>query len=329
MRAYAPVAKRQQGADRLAYNEDDLRRILWQAVDPNFAETRPATIRLGADIVLTRPIKLYPGQYNVTINGGRRFKIRESKDFSGNGFFQLADGQTSDIEFVGITFHMPTAVNIFECQSATTVNDVSLIECNATGYTGSVRLFSAAITATDVKVILDDATAFSVGPSGTVFTGKLQVGTLLDFNYYETRAIISRNNVGIGFGTTGPLRSVDINGAIRTRPETVVLTGNDPVLESSDTAFGIGDRTHFIAEIDSTNSGTIQFKHGYDGQIIIVLFSVDPAVTVNVELNDVATGGTYAGVHVTKKNHKPVNHDVVTFIYHDGEWCEMARAEGK
>jgi hypothetical protein len=59
-RAYPAISSRQQGADRLVYNETDLRTVLWQAVDPAFEGERPSTIRLAADIYLTKPIELGP-----------------------------------------------------------------------------------------------------------------------------------------------------------------------------------------------------------------------------------------------------------------------------
>ena len=328
VRAYGSIASRQQGADRLAFSEDDFRRILAQAIDPNYTGVRPSTIRLGADIVLSRPISLNPAQYNVTIDGGRRFGIRESRAYTSASFFILSEGQTSDIEFVGIIFNAPTVANIFGYTgSAASINvvDISLINCNVIG--SGIQMFGGAITAFDVNIHLDDAATFAIGPVAN-FTGVLQVSSFLEYKYYEKRPIIARNNLGVGFGTTGALRSVDINGAIRTRPEAVTLAGANPVLESVDTTYGVGDRTFFNITVDNaTATGTMQLKPGYDGQIIILYFANSSTTMV---VDDVLSPGSGLSVIDVNKNHtskKPVHHETITFIYVDSRWVEVCRSE--
>ena len=322
MRAYGPINTRQQGADRLVMNEDDLRRVLWQAVDPNFTGKRPSTIRLGGDIRLSRPIELKAAQYNVTIDGGYRFALVESPDFSpkNSGFFVLEDGQTSDIEFLNLLFEILTVDNIFECTSSTTVNDINIINCSLNGYVGSIRMFSQPITATDVKVLLDEAAAFSVGPSGTVFTGTLQLASYLEFNYFQTRAIFSRNNVGAGFGTTGPLLSVDINGGIRLRPFSVTLSGADP-------AITIDDKTTYKIFFDGTESGAIQLTSSYEGHVIVLYFA---DASNNVTIGDVPSPAPGNAIIDVNKNHHskhPSIHEAITFMYINGRWVELCRSE--
>lgn len=328
MRAYAPIAKRQQGADRLAYNEDDLRRILWQAVDPNFSGTRPATIRLGADIILTRPIKLYPGQYNVTIDGGRQFGIKEARSFAGNGMFQLSDGHTSNFSIINCSFDMPTTRDIFDCTSAASVSDFSVLNCNVSTGFPSARLFSSGITAVDVIAELDSVSSFSVGPSGMVFTGKLRFGSdtgtfpitpvLFDVEYYEQRPVASvvglLGNVGAGFGTAGPLLSVDIDGGMRMRPASVTLADANPVLT-------VGDRSVFEITIDNaTATGDMDMTAGKTGQIVVLYFL---NTATNMRLSD------YGNIDVNK-NHSskhPLKDETVTFIWLSSKWREIARSE--
>lgn len=326
LRAYGPINTRQQGADRLVMNEDDLRRVLWQAVDPNFTGKRPSTIRLGADIILTRPIELKAAQYNVTIDGGRQFDILQSRTYNYEGLFVLEDGQTSDIEFVGVTFRMPNAVlgstarNIFDCSLSSTVNDISLLDCAVEENIVSVRLFSASITAVDIKVILDEITAFSINP-GSVgnFSGILQNTTSFQVWYYESRPVMTvlglLGNSGVGFGTTGPLLSVDIDGGMRLRSASVTLSNNDPTLT-------VGDRTTFSITCDATSTGTIQIPAGYTGQLLVLYFAaVDAGSTV--KLDDTATVDVNKN-HIAKK---PIVDETVTFMYLNGKWRELCRSE--
>lgn len=320
VRAYGSIASRQQGADRLAFSEDDFRRILAQAIDPNYTGVRPSTIRLGSDIVLSRPISLNPAQYNITIDGGRRFGIRESRGFVGSGLFNLAAGQTADLDFVGVIFHVPTVSNLFFCDAASTANDISLTNCNVTGYTGSIRMFSAAIVAFDINIHLDDAAAFSIGPAGINFTGVLQASSFFEFKYFETRPIIARNNLGVGFGTTGALRSVDINGGIRLRPFSVTLSGADP-------AITIDDKTTYKIFFDGTESGAIQLTSSYEGHVIVLYFA---DASNNVTIGDVPSPAPGNAIIDVNKNHHskhPSIHEAITFMYINGRWVELCRSE--
>lgn len=322
LRAYGPINTRQQGADRLVMNEDDLRRVLWQAVDPNYTGVRPSTIRLGTNIRLSRPIELKAAQYNVTIDGGLRFAIEEAPGFQpkNSGFFVLETGQTSDLVFSNLLFSILTVDNIFVCDTSTTVNDINIINCSLDGYVGSVSMFSQPITATDVKVLLDEAAAFSVGPSGTIFTGTLQLASYLEFNYFNTRPILSRNNVGVGCGTTGPLLSLDVNGGLRLRPFTVTLGGADPTID-------VGDKTTFQIFFDGTESGTLQLTSSYTGHVIVLYFAQASSNMVVDNVLSPAAGKAIIDVNKNNNSKHPTIHETITFMYINGRWVELCRSE--
>lgn len=324
LRAYGSIASRQQGADRLVYNEEDLRRVIWQAVDPNYKDVRPSTIRLGADIYLTKPISLKAAQYNITINGGRRFSLIESGSFTpkNSGFFSLEAGATSDIEFQSLKFEISTVDFIFKCDPTSTVNDINLVDCSLDGYVGSIKMFSEAIVATDVKIYLDEAAAFSLGPSGVNFTGTLQLSSYFDFNYFQTRPILARNNLGVGFGTTGPLMSADINGGLRLRPKSVTLSGSNPVIT-------VGDQTVFEIYFDGTESGTLQLTppaFSSSGAMIILYFTAATLMKVDDVLSP-AAGNAIIDVNKNHTAKSPNHHDTITFIYIGGRWAEVSRSE--
>jgi hypothetical protein len=314
MRAYAPIVKRQQGADRLAYNEDDLRRILWQAVDPNFSGTRPATIRLGADIILTRPIKLYPGQYNVTIDGGRQFGFKEARNFVGNGLFEFDSVSTSDIAFIDTSFHVPTVQNLFLCSASTVIDDLSIENCNITGNTSTLFIFSVGLTLTDSKLHFDNLSLnvfFSSTPA--TFTGSLRF-SYIEAIYNQSHPIITRTANGVSFGVEGPQLAVDIGGGMRMRPASVTLAGANPVLT-------VGDRSVFEITIDNaTATGDMDMTAGEDGQIVVLYF-INTAT--NMRLSD------YGNIDVNK-NHSskhPLQDETVTFIWLSSKWREIARSE--
>lgn len=108
VRAYLPVVDAQQSADRLVRDEDELRQALWDAINPNRRGSRPSTIRLGANITLSRPIQL-SGKYDVTIEGGGRYSIGIKKralvpgGFIAYPYFE-SDNGFSDFTVRGVSF---------------------------------------------------------------------------------------------------------------------------------------------------------------------------------------------------------------------------------
>ena len=315
-RAYPAISSRQQGADRLVYTEDDLRKVLWQAVDPKFEGERPSTIRLAADIYLTKPIELGAYQYNVTIDGGRRFLIGEGDAFSGSYLFGLPDGTIEDISFIGCTFKSITAPNIFKGTALTVFNDLQMLECHIE-VTGGGLIFTGAITFNNAEIHFDN-NPWSIG-AGLTFVGVVRFGPYV-YQIQNTRTVFSRTSIGVGCGTPTPSTSLDVDGGLRVRPDSITLSGTDPVIDTA-------DRSFFDITMDATANGYIQMTTGYPGQIVVLKFET---VSGTAHLHDV-TGATspLADIHVNKnhKNKVPSSHELVTFIYGGGEWSEMARSE--
>lgn len=334
MRAYAPIAKRQQGADRLAYNEDDLRRILWQAVDPNFKETRPATIRLGADIILTRPIRLYPGQYNVTIDGGRRFGIIQSPKFERqiavistlNCVFYVPDGTISDISLENLFvrfdvdfFNATVIPAVFYIDQTTIFEDLVVNNCGITNGSFFCALFKSSSgtggTFKSASVYIDDENQLFVpaGTSGSSFTGKLSPKPEVEKTYENSVLITCRD--GTGFGVRAiPELSLETNGAFRMHPASVTLAGTDPVLT-------VGDRSAFEITIDNaTATGDMDMTAGYSGQIVVLYFT-NTATSLTL--------GDFGNIDVNKNHNskKPLQNETVTFMWLGGKWRELARSE--
>jgi hypothetical protein len=316
-RAYPAISSRQQGADRLVYSEDDLRRVLWQAVDPTFEGERPSTIRLAADIYLSRPIELGAYQYNVSIEGSGRFAIAEGGTFTGSYLFGLPDGSISDIDFVNVTFSTTNVALLFNGSSLTTVDDFIFEECSLE-LGVFLSMFQKDIVVTSTRIDIDDyppSHSFGVqDPSGVGdFTGVLSIGPYL--TQYESKVpIIARTDDGVGFKEENPSVAVDINGGLRIQPVEITLSGADPVIDTT-------DRSFFDITIDNaTATGTMTMTAGQAGQVVVLYFQntathmvVDDTLTMNV-------GKTY---HAKK----PTQDETISFIYINGKWQELCRSE--
>lgn len=99
-RAYEPVVSRQQGADRLVFSEDDLRRALAEIVNGG----QIGTIRLGSTIRLTRSIALAGISYGVIIEGGNRYGFTLEKSTGATEFFHIGTRAVSDFTLSGLFF---------------------------------------------------------------------------------------------------------------------------------------------------------------------------------------------------------------------------------
>ena len=310
-RAYPAISSRQQGADRLVYNETDLRAVLWQAVDPAFEGERPSTIRLAADIYLTKPIELGAYQYNVSIEGGGKFAIAEGSTFVGTYLFGLPDGTIEDVSFVGCIFECSTLLKIFGGSALTIFNDLQMLECNIAVPAGGV-IFGEPITLNNAEINFDDQSAFGIGP-GVSLVGTVSFGPYL-YQYENTRVNFSRSAIGVGCGTAIPRLSLDVDGGFRVRPASVTLQDANPSIT-------VGDRTTFQITIDNaTATGDIQLTDGYVGQILILYFT---NTATSLRLSDGANIDTNKNYH----SKHPLQHETVTFIWLNGKWREMARSE--
>lgn len=318
-RAYPAISSRQQGADRLVYNETDLRTVLWQAVDPKFEGVRPSTIRLAADIYLTKPIELGAYQYNVSIEGAGKFAIAESQSFSGTYLFGLPDGTISDIDFSAIKIELITVALLFSGSSLSTVRDFGFQECSLTlGL--PTQMFHQDVDVLSTIVDLDDyppAHSFILGPgifggSGT-FTGIFSVGSHLS-QWESLVPIFVRNDVGVGCRTDNPALALDVDGGFAVRQTSVTLENLNPLIT-------VGNRTTIQISINNaTATGDIQLTNGTAGQVLILYFT---NTSSSLRLSD---GGNID----TNKNHHsklPLAHETVTFIWLNGKWREIARSE--
>lgn len=317
-RAYNARSSRQQGADRLVYNETDLRTVLWQAVDPSYEGERPSTIRLAADIYLTKPIELGAYQYNVTIEGSGRFAIAEGGTFSGSYLFGLPDGNISDIDFIGVTLSISSVGLMFGGSSLTVVEDFIFEECAVeVGVPSS--MFASGISISSTRLDLDNLpvspTMVLQAPGAGTFSGVFSHGNILS-HIYQDRIVLDVGNIGVGCGG-GALLSLDVDGGVRVRNELLTLKNADPLITP-------GDRTFITIIIDNTApdnaTGTIQIAAGKTGQLLILHFL---NASSSVVLDNTAT------VNVNKNNHakKPTTDETVTFIYSNGKWQELCRSE--
>lgn len=99
-RAYDRGVDRQQDADRLVYDEGDLRRVLSEAA----RNQTVATIRLAGDIVLSRPLVLSYASYKTVVDGAGRYAIRTAAGWTHRYMFDVGDKAVSDLSFVNVGF---------------------------------------------------------------------------------------------------------------------------------------------------------------------------------------------------------------------------------
>jgi len=334
-RAYPAISSRQQGADRLVYSEDDLRRVLWQAVDPTFEGERPSTIRLAADIYLSRPIELGAYQYNVSIEGSGRFAIAEGGTFTGSYLFGLPDGSISDIDFVGVTFSTTNVALLFNGSSLTAVDDFIFEECSLE-LGVPLTMFQTDIVVTSTRIDFDDypaAHSFIVGSAS--FTGVESVGESL-VQYNQSDVVLSRTPDGVLCGDGANKHSLRVDGAAVLEPAFEVLQGADPLLQVGTTGY-VDNRSMFFIVLNNT-SGTLQIappRHPINGHILTLYFYALTG-TNSLRLDDVTSpvsGGSYIQVNKNHHGHQPNTHFSITMLFQQvlgasyPTWVEMARSE--
>jgi hypothetical protein len=326
-RAYPAISSRQQGADRLVYNETDLRTVLWQAVDPAFEGERPSTIRLAADIYLTKPIELGAYDYSVTIEGAGKYKIAHSAEYSHGYVFglpPLADGTVYNVTFSGVEFSLKIANDIFGGDRSSTVHDFNVHECTVTSDSLTVPsssfVFDSTVNATSSNIQFDEFSGISLGAarfSGLFEAGGLDgvhVGPTL-YHYRDSDLIFSRSLSGVrcGTGNTSEL-SLRVDGGAKIIPHSITLSGSNPSID-------VGNKSCFDITIDNaTATGTMTMTAGQTGQIVVLYFQdtathmvVDDTLTMNVGKN----------YHAKKPNQD----ETISFIYINGKWQELCRSE--
>ena len=334
-RAYPAISSRQQGADRLVYNETDLRTVLWQAVDPAFEGERPSTIRLAADIYLTKPIELGAYQYNVSIEGGGKFAIAEGSTFVGTYLFGLPSGSISDVDFIGVTFDLATITTLFGGLKSTAVNDFNIHECNLILAAPTV-MFDSTVVMTSSTIDFDEyppAHSFLVGTSS--FTGTLTVGEVLT-QYRDSETVFSRNPTGVLCGDGASEHSLRVDGAVVLERAFETLSGADPLLQVGTTSY-VDNRSMFFIALNGT-SGTLQIappRNPRNGYIISLYFySLTGANTVKIDdVTSPISGGSYIQINKNHAGHQPNLHFSITMLFQQiagasfPTWVEMARSE--
>lgn len=254
-RAYPAISSRQQGADRLVYNEDDFRKVLWQAVDPDFSGERPSTIRLGADIYLTRPIQLGAYQYNVTIDGAGRFGVSHTPEYpqSYSYMFYVPPGAVRNLSFRNVAFTGDSLlVGLFDGSGS--LFRLSMEDCTV----DAASLFGASITVQCSNLQLNNTPGITVG--GTYFSGTItyrqspSVGGFAESLVHQNEfgEIFSRTPDGVLCGQGARDVSLTVDGGLEFGEEHQVLSGVDPKIV-------IGNRTLISVTVGSTCSGNIRF----------------------------------------------------------------------
>ena len=326
-RAYPAISSRQQGADRLVYSEDDLRRVLWQAVDPTFEGERPSTIRLAADIYLSRPIELGAYDYNVTIDGAGRHRLGHAAGYTHGyliGLPALGNGTLSNMTFNGVIFFLRIANDIFGDGSSATVHDFNIHECTVVSDSLTVpslsKVFDSTVNATSSNIQFDEFSGISLGTarfSGLFEAGGLDgvhVGPTL-YHYRDSDLIFSRSSSGVrcGTGNTSEL-SLRVDGGAKIIPHSITLSGSNPSID-------VGNKSCFDITIDNATAiGTMTMTAGQAGQVVVLHFQnaathmiVDDTLTMNVGKNYHAK--------------KPTQDETISFIYINGKWQELCRSE--
>lgn len=324
-RAYPAISSRQQGADRLVYGEDDLRRVLWQAVDPKFEGERPSTIRLAADIYLKKPIELGAYDYNITIDGAGRYRLGHAAEYSSGYMIGLpSQGTLSNMTFSGVVFFLRIANDIFGDGSSATVHDFNIHECTVVSDSLTVpslsKVFDSTVNATSSNIQFDEFSGISLGTarfSGLFEAGGLDgvhVGPTL-YHYRDSDLIFSRSSSGVrcGTGNTSEL-SLRVDGGAKIIPHSITLSGSNPSID-------VGNKSCFDITIDNaTATGTMTMTAGQAGQVVVLYFQnaathmiVDDTLTMNVGKNYHAK--------------KPTQDETISFIYINGKWQELCRSE--
>ena len=319
-RAYPAISSRQQGADRLVYNETDLRTVLWQAVDPAFEGERPSTIRLAADIYLTKPIELGAYQYNVSIEGGDKYSIAHADGYTGLGYlFGIASGTTSNVTFDGITFKVSGQLqSIFGGDNGGLVSEFALYDCftENVNFAYTTKVFDSTINARGCDINAAAALGvFSLGAAtfgGTITYATPALGGTATFEQKSTFGdIFSRGVSGVVCGSGATDMSLTVDGGVEITPNTLTLTGLDPNIT-------VGNES-FIILTDSGTSGHATISNGKDTGHILLLSFTGAGGSHGYQIHSNATIKLHSSFH-------PSDDDTLLLVWANGAWLEISRS---
>jgi hypothetical protein len=196
LRRYDPNAQRQQRADRLVYDEVELRQVLGEALLSGTA----ATIRLGGNIILTSSIVL-AGEYEVVIDGADRFGFVPAATVTMTEFFSVQSGVTVEgLTFQGVNFRAFPNLVIRCADSTCTLYRVNFRDCHLDFVHDLVLGDVSAPTWADSTV---EGCTFLIERDGVLITPGLGQAVL-------ARCTISRCN---GVRTNGSVRAVSVDNA--------------------------------------------------------------------------------------------------------------------
>lgn len=297
--------------------------MLWQAVDPDFEGERPSTIRLAADIYLTRPIELGAYQYNVIIEGGDRYSIAHADGYTGPGYlFGIAPDTTRNITFVGITFKVSGQLqSIFGGDNGGTVREFALYDCftRNVNFAYTTKVFDSTINARGCDINAPAAFGlFSLGAAtfgGTITYDTPTLGGSAAFAQKSTFGdIFYRGVSGVVCGSGATDISLTVDGGVKITPSTLTLTGSSPNIP-------VGNES-FIILSDGGTSGHATISNGKGtGHILLLSF----------------TGGTGSHGYQIHKRHSgsniklhsnfhPSDDDTLLLVWANGAWLEISRS---
>ena len=351
VRAYLPVVDAQQSADRLVRDEDELRQALWDAINPNRKGSKPSTIRLGANITLTRPIQL-SGKYDVIIEGGGRYSIgiREQDPATGglsafpyfeseNGFSSFTVRNVSFLRNIGSgSFPLPGVFNIGSVVDGLTIDNCTYTPeptlpglgtwVRSTSSSAKLnRVFISTPSLTDINSTYGSAPPWtgyieneaisewvkSVSTSGSAIS-RLRLAQNQMTAFFDGDILLSSNNAGSTLSTLFVGQDgVGIVGPLFSSPEVKTLSGVDPEIDYDQSDFA-------VITLDATTSGDIEIQSPSStaalGKVLEILF-----------LANNGTAKLTNGVYGFRGNgdFTPVAGSTIRLRSYGSTWYEMAR----
>lgn len=306
-RAYEPGVDRREGADRLVYDEEDFRAVLGSVA----LGEDVATIRLGADIILSRPVRLGSIEYDLVVEGGGRWGFKAA-DASVTCFFEVNTEQVSDLAFSRVRFigDGTTPAAIFHAAGApASLERVSFDRAALEGITQVIAADAAGVVWRDSALTFEEDAGAAVGP--VTFTGvvALSDGTTSYFVASESVLSITAAGLGVG-GVDAPQGGFELGSALLLTPRSVTIQSTGATLTP-------GDRTYLRVTHTSAAGGNITIAPGVAGQLLVLEF---------VSVAGTASYADGIGNLVLASGFTPTAGDTLTLIFNGTSWVELSRS---